>query len=347
MQSDRRGMIAVWVLWTLMILVSLALSLGRQVAMDAALTSYNLGKLKAKYYARAGVMFSKALIRQDTVSPASQGYDTLAACGIPFGYPTDRLRRYAVDDGYFRVILAAGPTAPAGYGLQDEERRLNVNAITLRNIAVFEHLLLAVHVESRQARVIAHALVDWTDRDQVKSHPDDGAEKDFYAGQEIPYRCKNAPMDHVAELRLLRGMTEAVYQRVRPYVTVFPRQGPLRVNLDTAPPAVLTALATAMVDERQNETRRHARGLVDKILTFRAGNDGIAMTADDAPLSGKALALTKKEKQLWVRMQRLRASIAGYLRATVQGVDPHRNITSTVTAVIRRHDLKIMAWQRK
>ncbi len=66
-------------------------------------------------------------------------------------------------------------------------------------------------------------------------------------------------------MRLVKGFTDDVYTKLRPYITIY---GDAQVNVNTASRDVLVALGL-------NEV------LADKILSVRRGVDGIDNTADD------------------------------------------------------------------
>lgn len=84
------------------------------------------------------------------------------------------------------------------YGLTDEASKLNLNVIS-RNV-----LLRLPHVTEE----LAAALIDWRDTDSTPE--ENGAENEYYSSLEIPYSCKNAPLDTVEELLMVRGFTGQV-----------------------------------------------------------------------------------------------------------------------------------------
>lgn len=65
-------------------------------------------------------------------------------------------------------------------------------------------------VADEDARLaIMAAVADWEDEDSLLHL--DGAEADYYAGLSVPYACKNAPMEHIEELLLVRGVTPEIF----------------------------------------------------------------------------------------------------------------------------------------
>lgn len=83
------------------------------------------------------------------------------------------------------------------------------------------------------------ALADWIDEDGNPRQMD-GAEDDYYSRLDPPYRAANAPLADVSELRLVKGFTPEVVERLRPFVCALPAEATLNVN--TASPTVLAAL---------------------------------------------------------------------------------------------------------
>ncbi|KAA1173964.1 general secretion pathway protein GspK [Marinobacter salinexigens] len=90
------------------------------------------------------------------------------------------------------------------------------------------------------------ALIDWIDsNDQTTSAY--GAEDGQYLVAEPGYRAGNQPFVSVSELRLIEGMTEEIYQALKPNVTALPVTG-LGINVNTAPAPVLRSLHEELTD---------------------------------------------------------------------------------------------------
>jgi general secretion pathway protein K len=100
------------------------------------------------------------------------------------------------------------------------------------------------------------ALIDWIDLDDIPTGSG-GAESTYYRALEKPYAARNGPLETIGELRLIRGFSDEVLLKlgarrvggiVDPatnlYLTALalPQGGGWRVNLNTAPPAILMSL---------------------------------------------------------------------------------------------------------
>jgi general secretion pathway protein K len=69
-----------------------------------------------------------------------------------------------------------------------------------------------------------------------------GAETLYYQSLRPPYRAANGPLQTIRELRLVKGMTPEIIERLLHYATVYPREGESKININTADPIVIQAL---------------------------------------------------------------------------------------------------------
>lgn len=82
-----------------------------------------------------------------------------------------------------------------------------------------------------EARKLVNAIADWADRDdRINEAPgvSGGAEDSLYGGEGVNYKVKNGRYASVAELLLIAGMTDDIYQKLAPQVTVY---GDNKINL--------------------------------------------------------------------------------------------------------------------
>lgn len=89
-----------------------------------------------------------------------------------------------------------------------------------------------------QAFDLTQAILDWRDPDKIRRLR--GAEDDDYAAAGMAYGARDGLFETIEELQQVRGMTEGLYQRLSPDVTV----DCLAAGIDplAASPAVLAAL---------------------------------------------------------------------------------------------------------
>lgn len=104
-------------------------------------------------------------------------------------------------------------------------------------------------LEPQDVAIIVDAIKDWIDLD---NETDFGAENSYYQSLEEPYSCKNAPIDSLEELLLIRGLTkELFYGRedkpgIRHYLSI---HGDGKININTADPLVLTSLSDQLDED--------------------------------------------------------------------------------------------------
>ncbi|BFM17710.1 GspK family T2SS minor pseudopilin variant XcpX [Maricurvus nonylphenolicus] len=108
----------------------------------------------------------------------------------------------------------------------------------IRLLQTFE----AVPLSLDEAISVTEAVIDWLDQDNDTTGFS-GAESDYYASLDTPYRIANRRFVDVSELRLVRHMSAALYQALLPYVVVLP--GTQGLNINTASLKLLRTLQSA------------------------------------------------------------------------------------------------------
>lgn len=144
----------------------------------------------------------------------------------------------------------------------DLQGRFNVNDLVGSDgrtdaaaLHAFRRLLAVLGLDPN----IASAVADWVDTNDQVTAPG-GAESGYYAVLNPPYAPADAPLVSVTTLRLVRGVTPAVYARLAPYVSALPVRTP--VNVNTASAAVLVAVIPGldMASARRLVSMRGKRG---------------------------------------------------------------------------------------
>ncbi len=352
MKNNKSGFILLAVLWALVILTMLALSLGRSTNIDLALTKHAIGKSKAKYLAWAGIAFAVEQIRFDSQDDDTKNQDTLYQCAVTLDEDTtleDRFKNHSLESGYFDIVYPYEENGISyhAYGMQDEERKININTLTPQNVKVFVKLLEVISVDEEIAQTIAYAVLDWKDEDINLSHELYGAEDDYYQSAEGSYKSKNAPFDSIEELTLVRGVDADIFKNLRNFITVYPQTGNLKINFNTASSSVLLGLAKSVSGPLTNTEDSDADSLVEKIIEYRRGEDGTPFTRDDRLVELNKLPLNAKERVLSLAMNQYKTNKSEFIRVRVKGVERTRETQSVLEAVIRRSDLTIVEWLRE
>ncbi len=120
----------------------------------------------------------------------------------------------------------------------DESGKIDINA---GNEALMRGLFRSQGATEEEAAVLMEAILDWRDADSLKRPR--GAEEAEYAAAGLAYKPANATFQSIEELRLVLGMTPALYRRLAPLITIYARQA--GINSQIAPRDVLRAIPGA------------------------------------------------------------------------------------------------------
>jgi general secretion pathway protein K len=165
----------------------------------------------------------------------------------------------------------------------DAQGRLNVNALGLAGESAPERARFAALFTQRgAAHDVLGPIADWIDDDRAVR--DAGAEDAFYLAQPVPHLAANGPVLRVAELAVVKAMTSRGLASVLPFLSALPPGTP--VNVNTAPPEVLAAIADNLAGERlESLVADRARKPFTTVAEFRARLPEGAKLASDIGLS--------------------------------------------------------------
>ncbi len=136
-----------------------------------------------------------------------------------------------------------------GYGLTDEEGKININRAPAHVLSSLFHIAGMTLV---QANELGRFIVDWRDLDTVS----EGKGPEACAGLAVPYVCKNADFEALEELWWMPGMTASVYNVVRQELTLY---GAGTVNANTSTSLALQSLGLTSTG-------------AEKIVSWRSGS---------------------------------------------------------------------------
>jgi general secretion pathway protein K len=184
----------------------------------------------------------------------------------------------------------------------DLERKANIN--TASGIEI-QQALTVMGVDANDISVVADSIHDWIDPDDLPGVA--GAESDYYQGLNPPYYAKNAPIDDLSELLLVRGITPEMYYGGSA-TNHQPAAFQHKLGLGTAPgqapdyPFGLVDVFTPVSNGKINVNTADANVLqlipgvdavtAENIIKLRSGPDGVDGTDDDTPFLDAGTALT-------------------------------------------------------
>jgi general secretion pathway protein K len=250
----------VLVLWVVLVLSLLISGFAFTMHVETQVASYARKEMKAEMLARSGIEVARMQLILDQQSPTDGGFDALNQ-----EWATNELMYvdHELGDGIFNVKVT------------DEESKIPINNASDLQL---KHLMDLLNVDPSDGDVIVDSILDWIDTDDLARL--NGAESDYYLSLSPPYRAKNAPLDRVDELLLIRGVTPELFHGTpatdkdpaQPgFADIFTTTSSGAINVNTANAIVLQAMIG--LDDVQ----------VQAVLARRDGADGIPGTEDDLP----------------------------------------------------------------
>lgn len=279
----QRGFALVIVLLVITVLGVLAGSFAYSMKVETRLAYNSSSQTDLEWLGRSGVEMAKYVVDQSKLPYSSLNQLWAGGPGAPEETNSVlaglSLRDVPLGDGFVTVTI------------RDLERKMNINTA---NEPLLTQALTVMEVGAADTPVIVDSILDWIDRDEDPHLS--GTESDFYLTLSPPYRAKNGPLDDLAELLLIRGVTPELYwgadsgahqsQLFRPNATARAGEQPTyavgladlftplssgRINLNTASARVLQLIpGVSMI-------------IANNIVQARSGPDGIEGTEDDTP----------------------------------------------------------------
>lgn len=259
-----RGSILVSVLFVMIVLGLLAVSFAYRTGIESRMTRNQLVMVQLKTHAASAVAIAIGRLRENT-----NDFDHFAEpwhSHMPLSNE-DWIPEWTQDS------YRQEPEFVTDYQVIDEQGKLNL-------LYASSEALEKLGMTPEQIA----SLFDWMDEDQITQA--EGAEQGYYLARQDPYRCKNAPLEHLDELLLIRGFNSFSYlgedanhdRLLDPsendggatfplddgdgrlqlgWIDTLTCVGDGRINLNTAPKSVLAVLPISPA-------------AVDQILGFRA-----------------------------------------------------------------------------
>lgn len=184
------------------VLSGLAAGLWYSMQVDMKLAGQSTDEPKLLWLGRSGVEIGRYILAQSANIPG-EPYDALNQkwAGGPGGPGETNgflgnipMSHYPIDDGWVSIKI------------YDEERKANINTTTPQ---LLNQALTAMGVDANDLPVVSDSILDWV---QPGDNPRlSGAKNQYYLSLNPPYYCKEAPMDDISELLLVKGITKAMY----------------------------------------------------------------------------------------------------------------------------------------
>lgn len=227
--AEQRGFVLLVVMWLLILLSGIAIGMATTVRTDSRLARNQLEEARARHLAQGAIHLAVMRLMGPERDPSADAWDAPAETVTVLGAPV----RVRIVDECAKVDMNAG------WGL------------LVQGIAA-----QAAGDEDRAAAGIGPAILDWRDPDGRRRLK--GAEDDAYSDAGLPFGARDGLMESIEEVRMVLGVTPAIYDRLAPLITV----DCLNAGVDPilAPPSVLSAVPgikpaalAAFLDARAHE----------------------------------------------------------------------------------------------
>jgi type II secretory pathway component PulK len=252
-------MVLVVVMFFVLMMAAALVVLQRRTILDSQVVKHRDHAREAESMARGGLRIAETLILEDMRSKLLEpGPSTL-------------------HDDWFRVgaapLIDEGPRTLV-VEVEDLGGRFPLNAIVnaepdgdqwlaWRDIfaAVIEEMPGRPEEKLYDPEELVEALVDWVDEDDLD--PTGNAEARRYDRSEPLRQPPNRPLLSIDELRLVEGFDGRLVDALRAYVSVYPLRANWNLNLNTAPPWVLTKIQLKEPTNSRPVTDDWARDLLN------------------------------------------------------------------------------------
>jgi len=274
------GIALVMVMCAIVVLSALAAALTYSMKVETRLAQ-NAGSEQQLYWlGRSGVEYCRWVLMQEKCPYESLNQKWAGGSGSECDTNLPTENPVHVGEGTFT------------WKIFDLERKVNINTAIATTI---QQALTLMERDPNDIAVVSDSILDWIDTDDLPRPA--GAESDYYQGLSPPYFAKNAPIDDLAELQYIKGVTYEIYSGhstnesagtfhhqlgfgsapgqdfanglgLTNFFTPFSTG---RININTADTNVLQMIPGVNA------------AMADAIVKQRAGPDGVDGTEDDIP----------------------------------------------------------------
>lgn len=177
------GSVLIVVIWIVLILASLIIILAHNIRVEAIAATNHVSQVKAESVANGAIQYVFAKLNEEDAS---------------ISYSDNPYEAMQVGDGYFWILRPnLSGERDYDFGLVDEAGKVNLNSDSPQEL--LDMLLKLPNMTTE----LANSIIDWQDEDQDVSAG--GAESEYYLLLSNPYQCKNAPLETVEEILLIKG----------------------------------------------------------------------------------------------------------------------------------------------
>ncbi len=244
---NNRGIALITVILIVSILVAVAIELNRS-SRAAIYDAANLSDgIKLTYIAKSGFYGAAALLAN-----SNNNYVTLRDNWAHAEILSVQSQALFTDGSFIAIV-------------EDEAGKIPLNKLAEDNSGIKDILIRLLSqpefgLDKRKVDEIVDSIKDWIDADN--SVTGYGAETSYYSSLDPPYEAKNAPLDCIEELLMVKGITSEIFYGTKEkpglarYVTADSEGA---ININTAPKMVLRSLAAGISAEAADKMDEYRR----------------------------------------------------------------------------------------
>ncbi len=201
-QNSRSGIALIVVMIAIVVFSMLAAGFAFSMKVETRLAQRADNEQQLLWLGRSGVEYARWILSQSMSIP-SEPYDSLNQiwAGGPGGPGETNsplagisMDNFPVGDGTVSIKIT------------DLERKANINTASA---LMLQQTLTVMGVDADSISVVSDSIQDWRNRPAPPRIA--GAENDYYQSLSPPYYAKNAPIDDLSELLLVKGVTPEMY----------------------------------------------------------------------------------------------------------------------------------------
>ncbi len=218
--KKQRGIVIVVALFIVALVATMAYVMMARLARDTERTRLLVQNTQAQFYAQGSLAWAIDQLRNDW----DRQQPNMPVDAIPLQSPVNQENGYQITSN-----------------IDDMQARFNLNnliepAWQSPFVSLLHVVMPTLNVQT--AKQIATAITAWITPGNKASVDD------YYLNLSSPYRPAHQLMQSASELKLLQGMTPAIYEALKPYVVALPKTTP--INVQTAEAPLLLALSPAL-----------------------------------------------------------------------------------------------------
>ena len=291
-KAGQGGVVLVMVVIAIAVLSAVVVDFMYSTRVSYEIAANGARDVRARHMAKSGVTVVRSVMRSAALENVSAGVGAVY-----------RIESRNGEEGWELSIpsIALGDGAMS-VAIRDERSKVNLNALVDQksNRVDFQvrtqllELFRLLGIEEGKSELFVSSLVNWLDREMNNLENDqdsEGARAAHYAGLEAPYRIKDGTLDTIEEIRMIHGMDEDFFLRVRDYLTVHP--GDKKVSFSTASRQVVMATIRASrvsVREREKSPGEIRDGVVERMadaVIERRKEDRVVSLAEARKILGE------------------------------------------------------------